>query len=68
MNLSDIERLTKEYAEWRRDLSEAVLVEIGFGDHPVEGRRLADPAYREKVAQGLLSGILTFLANGAYAR
>ncbi|WP_243031875.1 N-acetylmuramoyl-L-alanine amidase [Thermus altitudinis] len=46
----------------------AVLVEIGFGDHPVEGRRLADPAYREKVAQGLLAGILTFLANGAYAK
>lgn len=46
----------------------AALVEIGFGDHVVEGRRLADPAYREKVAQGLLAGILTFLANGAYAR
>ncbi|RTG93809.1 N-acetylmuramoyl-L-alanine amidase [Thermus scotoductus] len=46
----------------------AVLVEMGFGDHPAEGRRLADPTYREKVAQGLLSGILTFLANGAYAR
>ncbi|MFN4071615.1 MAG: N-acetylmuramoyl-L-alanine amidase [Thermus caldifontis] len=46
----------------------AVLVEIGFGDHPVEGRRLADPAYRERVAQGLLAGILTFLANGAYAK
>jgi N-acetylmuramoyl-L-alanine amidase len=46
----------------------AVLVEIGFGDHPVEGRNLADPAYREKVAQGLLAGILTFLANGAFAR
>ncbi|WP_234553706.1 N-acetylmuramoyl-L-alanine amidase family protein [Thermus caliditerrae] len=46
----------------------AVLVEIGFGDHPVEGRNLADPAYREKVAQGLLAGVLTFLANGAYAR
>lgn len=46
----------------------AVLVEIGFGDHPVEGRHLADPAYRVKVAEGLLSGVLTFLANGAYAR
>ncbi|GGM97388.1 N-acetylmuramoyl-L-alanine amidase [Thermus composti] len=46
----------------------AVLVEIGFGDHPSEGRRLAQAAYREKVAQGLLSGILAFLANGAYAR
>ncbi len=46
----------------------AVLVEIGFGDHPVEGRNLADPAYREKVAQGLLAGVLTFLGNGAFAR
>ncbi|GAA6762735.1 MULTISPECIES: N-acetylmuramoyl-L-alanine amidase family protein [Thermus] len=46
----------------------AVLVEIGFGDHPVEGRRLADPAYRDKVAQGLLAGVLTFLANGAFVR
>jgi N-acetylmuramoyl-L-alanine amidase len=46
----------------------AVLVEIGFGDHPVEGRNLADPDYREKVAQGLLAGILTFLGNGAFAR
>jgi N-acetylmuramoyl-L-alanine amidase len=46
----------------------AVLVEIGFGDHPVEGRNLADPGYREKAAQGLLTGILTFLGNGAFAR
>jgi N-acetylmuramoyl-L-alanine amidase len=46
----------------------AVLVEIGFGDHPVEGRNLADPDYREKVVQGLLSGVLTFLGNGAFAR
>jgi len=46
----------------------AVLVEIGFGDHPAEGRRLAEAAYREKVAQGLLAGILGFLANGAFAR
>jgi N-acetylmuramoyl-L-alanine amidase len=46
----------------------AVLVEVGFGDHPAEGRRLQDPTYRERVAQGLLSGILTFLGNGAFAR
>ncbi len=44
----------------------AVLVEVGFGDHPVEGRNLADPAYRERVARGLLQGVLTFLARGAY--
>ncbi len=43
----------------------AVLVEVGFGDHPVEGRRLADPLYRERLAQGLFRGILAFLSNGA---
>ena len=46
----------------------AVLVEIGFGDHPAEGRRLAEAAYRERVAQGLAEGILAFLAQGAFAR
>ncbi|WP_117237385.1 N-acetylmuramoyl-L-alanine amidase [Thermus sediminis] len=46
----------------------AVLVEIGFGDHPVEGRRLQESAYRDRVAQGLLSGVLTFLSNGAFSR
>ncbi|KGQ21247.1 N-acetylmuramoyl-L-alanine amidase family protein [Thermus filiformis] len=44
----------------------AVLVEIGFGDHPVEGRLLSDGAYRQKVAEGLLSGVLRFLAAGAF--
>ena len=46
----------------------AVLVEIGFGDHPAKGRRLAEAAYRERVAQGLAEGILAFLAQGAFAR
>ncbi|MGQ9735254.1 MAG: N-acetylmuramoyl-L-alanine amidase family protein [Thermaceae bacterium] len=45
----------------------AVLVEVGFGDHPVEGRSLEEAAYRERLAQGLLSGILRFLSNGAFA-
>ncbi|MER3536239.1 MAG: N-acetylmuramoyl-L-alanine amidase [Thermus sp.] len=44
----------------------AVLVEVGFGNHPVEGRLLADEAYRQKVAQGLSLGILRFLSAGAF--
>lgn len=45
----------------------AVLVEVGFGDHPLEGRLLAQEDYREKVAQGLASGVLRFLSAGAFA-
>ena len=39
----------------------AVLVEIGFTTHPVEGRNLATQAYRQRVATGIGHGILRFL-------
>jgi len=38
-----------------------VLVETSFVTHPVEGRRLADEAYRAALADGLLRGIRRFL-------
>lgn len=39
----------------------AVLVEIGYLTHPEEGVRLASPAYQDKVARALATGILAFL-------
>ncbi len=39
----------------------AILVEIGFANHPVEGRNLGTQAYRQNVAQGIARGILRFL-------
>jgi len=45
----------------------AVLVEVGFINHPQEGRALATPTHRQAVAEGIAEGILQFLANGAYA-
>ncbi len=45
----------------------AVLVEVGFANHPTEGRRLAASSYRQKVAEGIARGILAFLSSGAYA-
>ena len=45
----------------------AVLVEVGFANHPTEGRLLARPEHRERIAKGIAEGILQFLANGAYA-
>ncbi len=39
----------------------AVLVEIGFTTHPVEGRNLGTQAYKQKIALGIARGILAFL-------
>lgn len=45
-----------------------VLVETAFLTHPVEGRRLAGPAYRADLAEGLYAGIAGFVAQTRRAR
>jgi len=45
-----------------------VLVETAFLTHPVEGRRLARPAYRTDLAEGLYTGIAGFVAQARRAR
>jgi N-acetylmuramoyl-L-alanine amidase len=45
-----------------------VLVETAFLTHPVEGRRLAGPAYRADLAEGLYAGIAGFVAQTRQAR
>jgi len=43
-----------------------ILIEMGFLDHPVEGRRLGNRSYREIVAAGIGQGIENYLrAAGA---
>lgn len=42
----------------------AILVEVGFANHPVEGRRLQTEAYRQTLAEAMARGILRFLNNG----
>jgi N-acetylmuramoyl-L-alanine amidase len=39
----------------------AILVETGYLTSPTESIRLADPAYREKMAQAIAAGILEYL-------
>lgn len=39
----------------------AVLVEMGFLSNPVEDRRLAEDTYRDKVAQGIADGVMSWL-------
>lgn len=38
----------------------AVVVECGFFTHAVEGVRLLDPAYRERLARGIVDGLVAF--------
>ena len=41
----------------------AVLIEMGFATHPVEGRNLGTQAYKQKIAAGIARGILAFLGQ-----
>ena len=41
----------------------AVLVEIGFISHPEEGKKLNDPAYQQRLAEAISSGVVKFLAQ-----
>ena len=49
----------------RNAQSPAVLVEIGFVNHPEEGELLATDDYRDKLAAGLFDGIMGFFSVGA---
>lgn len=42
----------------------ALLVELGFVNHPREGRRLADKGYQERLAEALAKGVGGFLTQG----
>jgi N-acetylmuramoyl-L-alanine amidase len=44
-----------------------VLVEVSFVTNPLEGARLAQPSYREAIAEGLLRGIRRFVENARVA-
>jgi N-acetylmuramoyl-L-alanine amidase len=45
-----------------------VLVETAFLTHPIEGRRLAEEAFQERVAEGIYTGMAGFLADAARSR
>ncbi|ADV67329.1 cell wall hydrolase/autolysin [Deinococcus maricopensis DSM 21211] len=45
----------------RNPTTPAILIEIGFGSHPVEGAKLAQGAYRDRLADAIADGICDFL-------
>jgi N-acetylmuramoyl-L-alanine amidase len=38
----------------------AILIESGFMSHPVEGRKIFDPAYRRQLARAIVDGVLAY--------
>jgi N-acetylmuramoyl-L-alanine amidase len=43
----------------------AILVEMGYVTHPVEGMQLKDPNYLDRIAYGISYGVLEYLENAA---
>jgi N-acetylmuramoyl-L-alanine amidase len=50
------------FAVLRDAVMPAILIEGGFMSHPVEGRKIFDPAYRRQMARAIVDGV------GAYKR
>jgi len=48
------------FAVLRDALMPAVLIEAGFMSHPVEGRKIFDPAYRKQMARAIADGLLAY--------
>jgi N-acetylmuramoyl-L-alanine amidase len=38
----------------------AVLIEAGYMSHPIEGKKIFDPAYRRQIAHAILDGLLAY--------
>lgn len=48
------------YVIWNTNTA-AILTEVGFGSNPHEGKKLKDPSYQKRIAQGISNGLLDFL-------
>ena len=48
------------WAVLRDAVMPAILIEAGFLSHPVEGRKILDPAYRREIARAIVEGVLAY--------
>ena len=44
----------------------AVLIEVGYISHPVEGRRIATKAYQRTIAKGIVEGVESYFLKNNY--
>jgi N-acetylmuramoyl-L-alanine amidase len=54
---------TADYLVIKENTAPAILVEMGFVTHPVEGAQLKDPNYLDRIAYGISRGVLEYLDN-----
>jgi N-acetylmuramoyl-L-alanine amidase len=59
-NVADRGVRRARFAVLREATMPAVLIETGFMSHPVEGKKIFDPATRKKTAQSIANGILAY--------
>lgn len=52
--------LRNTFAVLRETTAPAVLLELGYMSNPTEFQRINSSAYQEKLAQGIVSGILSY--------
>ena len=54
---------TADYLVIKESKTPAILVEMGFVTHPIEGAQLADSNYLDRIAYGISRGVLEYLDN-----
>lgn len=63
LGLPDRNTRTADYNVIRYTKMPAALVEVAYLSNPTEEKLLADPAFREKAAQAIVSGIMAYFRN-----
>lgn len=54
---------TADYLVIKENSAPAILVEMGFVTHPIEGAQLKDANYLDRIAAGISRGVLEYLDN-----
>jgi N-acetylmuramoyl-L-alanine amidase len=54
---------TADYLVIKENTAPAILVEMGFVTHPIEGSQLKDANYLDRIAYGISRGVLEYLDN-----
>jgi N-acetylmuramoyl-L-alanine amidase len=54
---------TADYLVIKENTAPAILVEMGFVTHPIEGAQLKDANYLDRIAYGISRGVLEYLDN-----
>ncbi len=54
---------TADYLVIKENTAPAILVEMGFVTHPIEGAQLKDTNYLDRIAYGISRGVLEYLDN-----